>query len=414
MARRIQTEINEEHLRGGKDSAVKRINISGRPPLADNKTLLNDPKKGVDALRQSDMKNNFSSSSIKASTRIKSILANNNANTGLVGTTEKKREGPSRPLQTMVTEPYEKPSKPSTAGQQRTTDSMVQRLFNKDSKKTSSVKEEKSTILAKKEPISPASKYVFEEVVGSGTFGVVYKGRNKDTLDVVAIKKVLQDKKYKNREFEILKQLHHVNVLKMKEAFFTQDGQQEFLNVIMDYFPDTVYSVIKNYNRKRVMPDPLLKIYAYQLFRSLLYLNKISICHRDIKPHNILIDQRSNQLVMCDFGSAKKLVKGEPNIAYICSRCYRAPELIFGATDYTTQIDMWSAGCVLVEMIICEPLFIASNNIDQLVEIIRVLGTPTVDEVLAMNPQYDMSQFRFPKINAREWRKVLLTFNSGR
>jgi glycogen synthase kinase 3 beta len=63
-------------------------------------------------------------------------------------------------------------------------------------------------------------------VVGSGTFGVVYKGRNKDTLDVVAIKKVLQDKKYKNREFEILKQLNHINVLKMKDAFFSQDGQQ--------------------------------------------------------------------------------------------------------------------------------------------------------------------------------------------
>jgi serine/threonine protein kinase len=61
------------------------------------------------------------------------------------------------------------------------------------------------------------------------------------------------------------------------------------------------------------------------MFRSLLYLDKISICHRDIKPHNILIDTRSNRLVMCDFGSAKKLVQGEPNIAYICSRCYRAP-----------------------------------------------------------------------------------------
>lgn len=131
-----------------KDSALKRINISGRPPLADNKTLLNDPKKGSELLRQSDMKNNFSSSSIKASTRIKSILANN-TNSGVVGTAEKKREGPSRPLQTMATEHYEKPSKPSTAGQQRATDSMVQRLFNKDSKKTSTVKEDK-LLLAKK------------------------------------------------------------------------------------------------------------------------------------------------------------------------------------------------------------------------------------------------------------------------
>jgi glycogen synthase kinase 3 beta len=72
---------------------------------------------------------------------------------------------------------------------------------------------------------------------------------------------------------------------------------------------------------------------------------------------------------------------------------------------------MWSAGCVLVEMIICEPLFMASNNIDQLVEIIRILGTPSVDEILAMNPQYDMSQFRFPQINPRDWKKVHYKLN---
>ena len=54
----------------------------------------------------------------------------------------------------------------------------------------------------------------------------------------------------------------------------------------------------------------------------------------NIRPHNILVDPNSNKVVMCDFGSAKRLVKGEPNIAYICSRCYRAPELIFGATEY--------------------------------------------------------------------------------
>ena len=78
----------------------------------------------------------------------------------------------------------------------------------------------------------------------------------------------------------------------------------------------------------------------------------------------------------------------------------------FGATDYTTQIDMWSAGCVIAEMLIFEPLFVASNNIDQLVEIIKSLGTPTEEEVLAMNPDYDMDQFRFPQIPARDWKKV--------
>lgn len=80
---------------------------------------------------------------------------------------------------------------------------------------------------------------------------------------------------------------------------------------------------------------------------------------------------------MCDFGSAKQLKEGEPNIAYICSRCYRAPELIFGNTQYTTQIDMWSTGCVLAEMLITQPLFQGDSNIDQLVEIIKLLGCPS-------------------------------------
>ena len=80
---------------------------------------------------------------------------------------------------------------------------------------------------------------------------------------------------------------------------------------------------------------------------------------------------------MCDFGSAKKLVKGEPNIAYICSRCYRAPELIFGATDYDPQIDVWSVGCVIAELFNGEPLFLGDSAVDQLVEIVKVLGTPT-------------------------------------
>lgn len=67
----------------------------------------------------------------------------------------------------------------------------------------------------------------------------------------------------------------------------------------------------------------------------------------------------------------------ESNLAYICSRCYRAPELIFGSTDYTPQIDMWSVGCVIVEMINGEPPFIGGSQLDQLIEIMRVLGTPS-------------------------------------
>lgn len=70
--------------------------------------------------------------------------------------------------------------------------------------------------------------------------------------------------------------------------------------------------------------------------------------------------------------SAKQLVRGEPNVSYICSRYYRAPELIFGATDYTANIDIWSAGCVLAELLLGQPIFPGDSGVDQLVEIIKV------------------------------------------
>lgn len=130
----------------------------------------------------------------------------------------------------------------------------------------------------------------------------------------------------------------------------------------------------------------------------------MDICHRDIKPQNLLLNPETGVLKLCDFGSAKSLVGGEPNVAYICSRYYRAPELIFGATDYTTKIDIWSAGCVMAELILGEPMFPGESGVDQLVEIIKVLGTPTREQMKAMNPNY--SEFRFPAIRARSWNRI--------
>ena len=103
----------------------------------------------------------------------------------------------------------------------------------------------------------------------------------------------------------------------------------------------------------------------YQVARSLAYIHQVGICHRDIKPQNLLLDPNTHVVKLCDFGSAKMLVKGESNIAYICSRYYRAPELIFGATDYTTAIDTWSFGCVFAELILGQPLFPGESNVDQ-------------------------------------------------
>ena len=126
----------------------------------------------------------------------------------------------------------------------------------------------------------------------------------------------------------------------------------------MDYIPDTVYKVMKQYFKmKQMVPGLLVKLYSYQMLRSIAYIHAVGICHRDIKPQNVLVDTSTHILKMCDFGSAKQLVVGEPNVAYICSRYYRAPELIFGNTNYTTQIDVWSVGCVIAELMIGSPIF---------------------------------------------------------
>jgi len=249
--------------------------------------------------------------------------------------------------------------------------------------------------------------YNAERVLGSGSFGIVYQAQVVETGESVAIKKVFQDKRYKNRELQIMKELRHPNVVELKHAFYTSGDKpgETYLNVVMEYCSDTVYRVMKHYNKmKQPVPHVFVQLYSYQMSRACAYIHAVGICHRDIKPQNLLVDGRTHSLKLCDFGSAKRLVKGEPNVAYICSRYYRAPELIFGATHYTTIIDIWSTACVTSELILGQPIFPGESGVDQLVEIIKVLGTPTREELMAMNPNY--TEFKFPQIKPHPWNKV--------
>ncbi|VAH75592.1 unnamed protein product [Triticum turgidum subsp. durum] len=241
--------------------------------------------------------------------------------------------------------------------------------------------------------------YMAERIVGQGSFGIVFQqAKCLETGETVAIKKVLQDKRYKNRELQTMRLLDHPNVVALKHCFFSTTEKDElYLNLVLEYVPETVHRVVKHYNKmNQRMPLIYVKLYTYQICRALAYIHgSIGVCHRDIKPQNLLV-----------FGSAKVLVKGEPNISYICSRYYRAPELIFGATEYTTAIDIWSAGCVLAELMLGQPLFPGESGVDQLVEIIKVLGTPTREEIKCMNPNY--TEFKFPQIKAHPCHLKLL------
>lgn len=128
------------------------------------------------------------------------------------------------------------------------------------------------------------------------------------------------------------------------DKFCVTQKDEVYLNLVLEFVPETVYRASRYFNKMK-MPMPILevKLYIYQLFRSLAYIHSQGICHRDIKPQNLLLDPASGILKLCDFGSAKILVEHEPNVSYICSRYYRAPELIFGATNYTTKIGKLSS-----------------------------------------------------------------------
>jgi len=260
-------------------------------------------------------------------------------------------------------------------------------------------------------------RYSAERVIGNGSFGVVYQAIVNETKETVAIKKVFQDRRYKNRELKILQIVNkHPNVVTMVDCFFSlgKRSKDVYLNIVMEYIPETVYQTIRSHARaSQCIPFPYIKCYSYQICRAVAYVHSLGICHRDIKPQNLLLHPDTHTVKLCDFGSAKVLQKGLSNVAYICSRYYRAPELIFESAYYTCAIDIWSLGCVIGELFLGTPLFQGGSGVDQLVEIIKVLGAPSKVDILAMNPNY--TQFSFPAVKPMPWKEVFVgvTFNNA-
>ncbi|GAA5970219.1 hypothetical protein JCM21900_000829 [Sporobolomyces salmonicolor] len=277
--------------------------------------------------------------------------------------------------------------------------------------------------------------YRHTAVAGHGSFGVVVRAELVEGgQGVVALKRTRQDRKFKNREQQLMLRISHPNIVKMRyywyEASTSRNSDEVFLNLVLDYVPETLYRIYRNYSKRRaVFPEVLSKLHMFQLLRALAYLHSIGVCHRDLKPHNILIglfhssarsdpgkltssnfparraEPETGHTVLIDFGSAKVLKPGEPNVSYTCSRYYRAPELIFGSTTYANSIDLWSSGCILGELLSGSVFFPGSSGIDQLVEIIKVLGTPSKEQIRLMNPSY--MEHHFPQIKPVTLSKIL-------
>ena len=269
---------------------------------------------------------------------------------------------------------------------------------NEDSNNISSKKEnsEKANNKENKQKNKTDYLYKMERVCGNGSFGIVFQAKKVHTGEIVAIKKVYQDKRYRNREYAVMKNLDHPNIVKLYHAFYTTGEKQDeiYLNLVMNYASDNLNRINKYYaEKKEMIPTFLLKLYFFQIARALNYIHSKHICHRDIKPQNILVDPNTNKVFLCDFGSAKVLRKDEPNVAYICSRFYRAPELLLGNEKYDESIDIWSFACVIVEMIKGKPFLRTEDTDGQ----IKRIG---IEEGKALQGFPDWFEFPVSKANA--------------
>lgn len=247
-------------------------------------------------------------------------------------------------------------------------------------------------------------RYTVEKQIGEGAFATVYLIYALETGERVALKKIVEDPRYKSRELQILQTIHHPNCISLLHYFTTEvsGGKTRYQNIVTEYVPETLSSVERQYlSIGQVIPSMLIKIISYQLLRALAYLHAKRICHRDIKPSNILLHPSTCLLKLCDFGSAKFIRPNEPSISYITSRPYRAPELILGSQKYNGAVDIWSAGCVITEMLIGQPLFNGENNSEQLLSIFQILGTPSRQQLLMLNPQ--LQNVELPSLAPLPW-----------
>ena len=204
---------------------------------------------------------------------------------------------------------------------------------------------------------APEISYETVRVVGNGSFGVVFQATCVQTGDTVAIKKVLQDKRFKNRELQIMRVLEAHQRCEA-QALLLQGDQREG-GIVSEpgagvCARDRVSHRAKHYSKAKTSAA-LARTSSFTLYqmaaRARPTSTALGVCHRDIKPQNLLVNTRTHQIVkLCDFGSAKILVGPSPTSRTSARRYYRAPELIFGSTDYTTAIDIWSLGCVMAEL----------------------------------------------------------------
>ncbi|XP_044302872.1 cyclin-dependent kinase 12 isoform X3 [Varanus komodoensis] len=224
-------------------------------------------------------------------------------------------------------------------------------------------------------------------IIGEGTYGQVYKAKDKDTGELVALKKVRLDNEKEGfpitaiREIKILRQLIHSSVVNMKEIVTDKQDALDFKKdkgafyLVFEYMDHDLMGLLES--GLVHFSEDHIKSFMKQLMEGLEYCHKKNFLHRDIKCSNILLNN-SGQIKLADFGLAR-LYSSEESRPYtnkVITLWYRPPELLLGEERYTPAIDVWSCGCILGELFTKKPIFQANLELSQLELISRLCGSP--------------------------------------
>ncbi|XXG56899.1 hypothetical protein AAC387_Pa03g4205 [Persea americana] len=225
-----------------------------------------------------------------------------------------------------------------------------------------------------------ADRYLKRELLGEGTYGIVFKAIDTKTRQMVAIKKIRRGEYMEGvnftalREIKLLRELKDPNIIELIDAF----PHKGSLHLVFEFMESDLEALIRD--RNIVLSPADIKSYMQMTLKGLAYCHKKWVLHRDMKPNNLLIGA-DGQLKLADFGLAR--IFGSPDrklTPKVFAHWYRAPELLFGSAQYGSGVDVWAVACIFAELLLRRPFLQGSGEIDQLGKIFAAFGTPRLQQ----------------------------------